>query len=269
MNIIGSLGRVLDQIIGFIPHLVAFLVLLVIGYIVAKLIAFAVRKVLEKGDVDARVDRSEARRYMRVLGTRPSRGISRVVFWLIFAFFLFPAIGALRITALTSFANQVVAYLPNIIVAVVIFVLAAVLSGAIASGTRRVMGETPAARIAGAVLPALVMVIAVFMILQQLRIAEQIVQIAFAATMGALALGLALAFGLGGRSVAQRMLEDAYTKGQEQRDQIKRDRESARAGEKVPHMREPSREGTARSEPVEARRDGPSGRGKEEPPRMS
>jgi hypothetical protein len=61
------------------------------------------------------------------------------------------------------------------------------------------------------------------MILEQLNIAEQIVEIAFAATMGALALGLALAFGLGGRGVAERMLEDAYRKGQENRDQVRQD----------------------------------------------
>jgi hypothetical protein len=74
-----------------------------------------------------------------------------------------------------------------------------------------------------------VMVIAMFMILQQLKIAEQIVQIAFAATMGALALGLALAFGLGGRPVAQQMLEDAYRKGREQKGQVKADVEAGRA----------------------------------------
>jgi hypothetical protein len=67
------------------------------------------------------------------------------------------------------------------------------------------------------------MVIALFMILNQLRIAEQIVTIAFAAIMGALALGLALAFGLGGRDVARRMLEDAYSRGQEAKTQAKQD----------------------------------------------
>jgi hypothetical protein len=67
------------------------------------------------------------------------------------------------------------------------------------------------------------------MILEQLRIAEEIVRIAFAATMFALALGLALAFGLGGRDLAGRMLEDAYRKGKEHKDQAKRDLETGRA----------------------------------------
>jgi len=62
-----------------------------------------------------------------------------------------------------------------------------------------------------------------FMILDQLKIAESIVTIAFAATVGALALGLALAFGLGGRDVARRLLEDAYANGQRAKEQAKED----------------------------------------------
>jgi hypothetical protein len=85
------------------------------------------------------------------------------------------------------------------------------------------MGDTPTGKIVATVVPALVMVIALFMILDQLRIAETIVTIAFAATMGALALGLALAFGLGGRDVARRLLEDAYAQGRRAKDQARQD----------------------------------------------
>jgi len=74
----------------------------------------------------------------------------------------------------------------------------------------------------------IVMSIAVFMILSQLEIAPEIVQILFTALIGSLALGLALAFGLGGRGVAERLLEDAYGKGQEQRDQVRRDLETGK-----------------------------------------
>jgi len=72
------------------------------------------------------------------------------------------------------------------------------------------------------------MVIAMFMILDQLKIAQEIVSIAFAATMGALALGLALAFGLGGRDVARRMLEDAYAQRGEMKAQAKQDMDTGR-----------------------------------------
>ena len=73
------------------------------------------------------------------------------------------------------------------------------------------------------VAPVLVMAIALFMILDQLEIANNIVTITYAALIGAVALGMALAFGLGGREVGARVLESAYTKGQEIKDDVRRD----------------------------------------------
>jgi hypothetical protein len=61
------------------------------------------------------------------------------------------------------------------------------------------------------------------MILNQLKIAPEIVQITYTALLGSVALASALAFGLGGREVAGQLLGDAYRKGQEQRGQVRRD----------------------------------------------
>lgn len=231
MDIGQSFNRAWEGFFGFLPNLLGFLVLVVVGYVVAKLVATAVQKVLEKLGLDRKLHESDANKYVEMVmaGARPSRGIARVVFLLVFAFFLFSAVGALGIPALTTFMNEVLAYLPNVIAAILIFVVAAVIAGGVATGVSRVMGDTPTGKIVATILPALVMVIAMFMILEQLKIAEEIVRIAFAATMFALALGLALAFGLGGRDVAQRMLEDAYRKGQEEKHQLRHDREAGRA----------------------------------------
>jgi hypothetical protein len=225
-----SLQQGFDQFFAFLPNILAFLVILVVGYLVAKLVKTVVAKVLDKLGVDQKLHESDASQYVeRVMpGASPANGIGRVVFYLVFVFFLFSAIGALQIPALTTFMNEVLAYLPNVIAAIAIFVIAAVIAGAAGGGAAKLMGDTPTGKIVGTVVPALVMVIAVFMILQQLQIAPEIVQIAFAATMGALALGLALAFGLGGRPVAQDMLQQAYDKGREQKDQVKQDAQLAR-----------------------------------------
>jgi hypothetical protein len=93
------------------------------------------------------------------------------------------------------------------------------------------MGETPTGRLMATAVPALVMAIAVFMILNQLKIAADVVTITYAALMGALALGLALAFGLGGRDVASRLLEDAYRRGQRERERIRAERAAMPATE--------------------------------------
>jgi hypothetical protein len=210
-----SFQNATDSFFAFLPNLLGFLVILLVGFIVAKVVAAIVRKVLEKVGLDRRLHESDARRYVdRVMPqASPSNGIARAVFWLIFIFFIFSAIGALQVPALTGFMEAVLAYLPNIIVAILIFVVAALIAGAVGAGVAKVLGDTPTGKVVATVVPAIVMVIAMFMILEQLQIAPEIVRIAFAATMGALALGLALAFGLGGRSVAERMLEDAYRKG--------------------------------------------------------
>lgn len=231
MDISNSFQGALDNLVGFLPNLLGCLLLLLVGYIVAKVVAAVVGKALQKAGLDRHLHESEANKYVdRVLpGASPSRGIARVVFWLIFVFFFTGAVAALKIPAVTAFMNQVLAYLPNVIAAIVIFVVAAVVAGAVGAGAAKLMGDTPTGKVVATVVPAIVMVIAMFMILNQLKIAEQIVTIAFAATMGALALALALAFGLGGRDVARRLLEDAYDRGAAAKDQARQDMAVGRA----------------------------------------
>jgi hypothetical protein len=230
MDISDSFQGALDNLVGFLPNLIGCLLLLLVGYIVAKIVAGVIAKALQGVGLDRHLHESDANRYVeRVLpGASPSRGIARVVFWLIFVFFVTSSVAAPKVPAVTSFMNQVLAYLPNVIAAILIFVVAAVIAGAVAAGVANLMGDTPTGKVVATIVPALVMVIAMFMILNQLKIAEQIVTIAFAATMGALALGLALAFGLGGRDVARRLLEDAYDKGVQAKDQAHRDVEVGR-----------------------------------------
>jgi small-conductance mechanosensitive channel len=215
VNIDDSLQQAADSLFGFLPNLLGCLVILVIGFIIAKVVAALVRKGAESTALDRRLAETSSGRTVENLmpGASAAKLLGLVIFWLVFGFFLVAAAGALKVPSVTAFMNQVLAYLPNVVVAILIFVVAALLAGAVAKGASRVMGDSPMGKIVAAVAPALVMVLAMFMILEQLNIAPEIVEIAFAAVMGALALGLALAFGLGGRPVAQRLLEDAYAKG--------------------------------------------------------
>jgi len=215
----------LDGLLGFVPNLIGFLVILIVGYFVAKVVKGIARKGLEKLGLDRALHDSQAGEYVEKVspGAKPSNLVGAVVFWLIFLFVLSAAIGALKIPAVTAFMNQVLLYLPNVIAAVVIFVIAAAVAGAVGGTVAKLMGDTPTGKVVATAVPALVMTIAVFMILNQLHIAEAIVTITFAALIGSVALGAALAFGLGGRDVARRMLEDAYQRGRDNKDQIKQD----------------------------------------------
>ena len=229
MDIGDSFQNTTDGIFDFLPNLLGFLLILLVGYVVSKVVAGIVRTLLGKVHIDRRLRESSASRYVDAVlpGASPANGIARVVFWLIFVFFLTAAIGALGIPAATDFMNDVLAYLPNVLVAILIFIVAALLSGAIAGAVARFMGDTPTGKVVGAVAPAVIMTIAFFMILEQLQIAPEIVRIAFTAIMFALALGLALAFGLGGRDLAADLLRQARDKGSQA---ASRAREDARVG---------------------------------------
>ena len=251
-----SVQRGFDGFFQFLPNLLGFLVILVAGYFVAKVVQAGARTGLEKVGLDKALHDSDAGRYVERVspGARPSSGVARLVFWLIFLFVLVAAIGALKIPAVTGFMNQVLAYLPNVIVAVVIFVLASAVAGAVAGLVQRTMGDTPTGKLVRAAIPGLVLAIAIFMILNQLRIAPEIVTITYAALLGAIALGMALAFGLGGRDIAGQMLAEAYQRGREQSDQVRSDlqtgkeraqSEAQRARTQVEPQGEGSRSGSA------------------------
>jgi hypothetical protein len=254
-----SVQQGLDSLFGFIPNVIGFLVILVVGYLVARIVKTVVSKLLDKAGLDQHLHSGQTGEYVEKVspGASPSRLIASVVFWFIFLFALSAAIGALQIPAVTAFMNQVLAYLPNVVVAVLIFVVAGVVAAAVAGLVAKTMGDTPTGKVVASVVPALVMGIAIFMILNQLKIAPEIVQITYTALIGALALGLALAFGLGGREVAAEMLRNAYQKGQQQKGQVKADMQKGKQRAQD-QAQSAVQESHPRAEP--ARRDGTGAR---------
>ena len=214
-----SIQQGIDDLVGFLPRLIGFLLILLVGYLVAKALEKVVALALEKVGTDRALASGSTAPYVeRVLpDASPSRMIGKVVFWFVLLGALSIAITSLGINALNDFLAEVFSYLPNVVAAILIFVVAGAVAGWLGRTAARLMGDTPTGKLAATALPVLVMAIAVFMILNQLRIATDIVTITYAALLGAVALGMALAFGLGGRDVASRMLDDAYRRGQDER----------------------------------------------------
>jgi small-conductance mechanosensitive channel len=218
-----SVQGAIDDLLGFLPNLLGFLVLLLIGFLVAKALQKLVTLALEKAGADRAVLTGAGGDFVERFtpDVSPSVLIGRVVFWFIFLGALSMAISSLGIAALNDFLADVFAYLPNVVAAILIFVIAAAIAGLLSRAIDRGLGDSPAGKLASTAVPALVMAIAVFMILNQLQIAPAIVTITYAAVLGGLALGTALAFGLGGREVASRLLEDAYRRGQVERQRLR------------------------------------------------
>ncbi len=222
-SISGQVQKAFDVFFTWLPHLIGALIVLIIGYIVAKFVGGLLSRGLHKAGFDRTVHSGQGGAMIQRVIRRPSSLVGRIAFWAIFLGTLSLAASVLGIAALTAFVGAIFAYLPNVIAALIIFLVAGMLAGGVATLAARLMGDTGLGKIVATVAPILIMTIATFMILDQLKIAHDVVVITYAALLGAIALGAALAFGLGGREVAGRMLDGAYATGQANKGQMKQD----------------------------------------------
>lgn len=224
--------KILNSIIEFLPNLLGALLILLIGYFIAKALEKGVRKLLNRARFDRAVHNSAAGNTVSRVVESPSRLGGRVAFWLVFVGAISLAVAALDLPVLNDLLNSIYAYVPNVIAAVVIFLVASTVSAAAVALVQRVMGRTSIAKLISTAIPAITMSLAVFMILNQLGIARDIVNILFTAIVGAIALGLALAFGLGGRDVARELLEQAADSARANSGKVKAEAQRASANAK-------------------------------------
>jgi hypothetical protein len=223
MDIGNSIERGFTVFFAWIPALLGALAILVIGYFVAKFVGRLVGRSLERAGFDRSLHSSAGGTYVQKVTASPSRLVGTLSFWAIFLGAISLAVSVLGINALTNFVATIYAYLPNVLAAILIFLVASAISAGVAALATRVMGDTSLGKIVATAAPILVMTVATFMILDQLQIAQNIVVITYAGLIGAIALGSALAFGLGGRDVAGAILQGAYQQGQANKEQFKRD----------------------------------------------
>ena len=218
-----ELEDVVGNIIAFLPNLVGALLILLVGGIIASVLAKLTQRVLKRLRFDRAVHSSPAGTTVSRVVESPSYFTGRFVFWLVMIGAISLAVAALNLPILNDLLAGIYSYVPNILAAVLIFLVASAISAGAAAFISRVMGRTALAKVVAAAVPAVTMSIAVFMILNQLGIAKDIVNILFTAIVGAVALGLALAFGLGGRDVARGLLEQAVDTARARKDSVKQE----------------------------------------------
>lgn len=215
-----SLHNGLNKLGDFIPSVIGFLLLIIIGWILAKIAKGITRKLLEALGFERAITNSPAGEYVTRVVEQPADFVGKFVFWIILVGFILFAVSTLGVPALTLIVNGVYRYIPNIIAAILIFLVASGLTAGAEAFVYKTLGRGALAKLVGAIVPAIILPIAIFMILDQLRIAKNIVDITFTALVGSVGLGLALAFGLGGRDVASRILEQAYENSQAKSGQL-------------------------------------------------
>jgi small-conductance mechanosensitive channel len=205
------LQNALSTFLSYIPQLIGAIVILIIGYIVAKVLQAVVGRVLQAVGFDGWMERGGIKQFFDRAETdqTPATILGALVFWFVFIIALTMAADALGIPQVSAVLAQLIAYIPQIIAAILILILAALLANFLAGIVRGATGSDVLASIARYA----ILVYAAFAALTQLGIAVQLTANTFLILLGAVALAAAIAFGIGGREVAQDILQKAYNRG--------------------------------------------------------
>ena len=196
--------------IDFIPKLLGALVVLVLGAIIASAVARLVARLTRVLRIDALVSKLKIEQSLEHIGVRVviSDILAWLVKWFLLVVFFVTAVDILGWLQIVYFLNKVLLYLPNVAVAVAILLIGLVVGSFIGEVVKKVV---LAAKLDGSDLLALVarwavIVFALMAALIQLKVAEQLIQILFAGLVVMFALAGGLAFGLGGKEEAGKLL---------------------------------------------------------------
>ena len=208
--IYNALANALNMILTFIPKLIGFLVILIVGLIIAALLAKAVTFLLRKVGFDRMSDRIGLTRFEQRMGVRMDTAgvLGKIVYWFIVLIFLVPAADALGVPAVSNVLNQLVAYIPNVFVAILVLFLGALAATVVADLVR---GAVASSNIGNPNIFAMIarwaiIAFAALVALEQLKITPDLINELFGAVVLALAIAFGLAFGLGGQEAARRWL---------------------------------------------------------------
>jgi Conserved TM helix len=217
--IMSSAAAALALLLGGIPKVIAFLLILLIGWLIASAIGAAVATLLRAVRFNDLAQRAGLAGFVQKMGIRTDAAgfLANVTRWFVRLIALVTAFDALGLPAVSQVLQQLLLWLPNLVVALVVLVIGGLAAGAVASLVRGATAESGLgnpellATIARVAVWAFAIVVAV----NQIGVAATLVNTLFMAVVGALALALGLAFGLGGRETAGQIVRNWYERGQE------------------------------------------------------
>ena len=207
-----SFNNLSQGVISFIPNLVVAVIIFVIGWAIGSLLGQVVSQIIKSLKIDNLLKSAKVDEVLHRAGLNLDSGrfLGDLVEWFVIVVFLVASLDVLGLTQVTTFLNQVVLlYLPQVIVAVLILLVAVVIASAM---QRIVVGAAMAAGVRsanflGTVTKWAIWIFALLMALFQLGIAAPFVQTLFTGFIVALSLAFGLSFGLGGQQAAAGFIE--------------------------------------------------------------
>jgi hypothetical protein len=215
--IVGELTRATRDIVGsiarFLPHLLEMLIIVVAGWIIAYFLRYVLRAVLRLIRFDKMSEHAGAAQLLNKAALpSPTELLSRFVFWIAWLGFILIGISVLDIVGMQEHISSFFGFLPRLFAALfLLFVgLLAASFFSRAALLAAVNADLPSPGLVGSTIRILIVIFTLSMCLEEIGLAEHTVLVAFTLVFGALMLGLAIAFGLGGKDLARRHLERRF-----------------------------------------------------------
>jgi hypothetical protein len=202
-----------ESLSSFLPRVMTTISIIAVGWLIAILLRTIVRFVLEWLRVNAAAERLGVAALLKGAELPPANVmVAAIVFWLVWIGFLLSGIDVLGFTALQGLLSGFAAFVPRLLVALVILVIGFVAANFAWRATllAAVNAHVPSPRVLSGAVRWLILILAGAMALEQIAVARTVVLTAFAIAFGAIMLAVAIAFGLGGREIAKRILEHQF-----------------------------------------------------------
>ena len=200
----------LHQIGIFLPRLLLAIVIVVVGWLIAKAARFAVVKALRAINFNVVTEKAGIDRFLKQGGSDIDtvRVLGSLVFWLVILAAFMVASNSLDLAHVTDLIERVVLFVPKVMLAVVIVVFGTYFAGFVSSALTKHLRDTHAgeAALIGRLVLYAIMVFVIMIALDQMNVGD-IIRQAFLIIVAAIALGLAIAFGLGGQKRAGELIE--------------------------------------------------------------
>ena len=211
----GGVTSAWSNVITFVPKLAAALLIILVGYLIAKVVASVLNKVLERVGFDRAVERGGLKQALARSKYDPSDIIAKLAFWLIFLVSLQIAFGVFGPNPISDLLQGLIAYLPNVLVAIVIIVVAAAIAKAVTDLLSNLLSSVSGGQVMAKGAGIAVLVFGAFAALDQLQIAPRIVTGLWYAILAIVVGSAVVAIGGGGIKTMQRYWERATTKAEE------------------------------------------------------
>jgi len=222
-----------SDVATFVPRLAAFLLILVVGYLVAKAVAKVVDRVLERVGFDRAVERGGVRQALARSRYDASDLVSKVVFYGLVLLVLQMAFGVFGPNPVNDLLADVVAYLPKVVAAIVIVVVAAAIAAGVKDVVSNALGGLSYGRALGTGAAASVLTIGVFAALSQLEIAPVVVNGLFYGLLAVVVGSAVIAIGGGGIQPMRQRWEKALMRYDVEKPRIQQEMQASRQQEEV------------------------------------